>query len=100
SIDMVVALFAVLRAGAAYLPLELDLPIDRLRTVIDDARPALLVTTTARAELSDCARGHGTRVITLDGPDTVTALAGTPSTPLTASEVGDFAAGAARLKHP
>ena len=100
SIDMVVALFAVLRAGAAYLPLELDLPIDRLRTIIDDARPVLLVTTTASADLADCARGHGARVIAVDDADTVSALAGTPSKPLTASELGGFAAGAPRLTHP
>ena len=39
SVDMVVALFAVLRAGAAYLPLELDHPVDRLAVMLDDAAP-------------------------------------------------------------
>ncbi|UQU63541.1 amino acid adenylation domain-containing protein [Couchioplanes caeruleus] len=42
-IDMVVALFAVLRAGAAYLPLDLDLPAERRTTMVEDARPLLVV---------------------------------------------------------
>ncbi|MEV4642534.1 amino acid adenylation domain-containing protein [Actinoplanes sp. NPDC049548] len=42
-IDMVVALFAVLRAGAAYLPLDLDLPAERRQAMIDDARPLLVL---------------------------------------------------------
>ncbi|MFI7597372.1 amino acid adenylation domain-containing protein [Actinoplanes sp. NPDC049681] len=42
-IDMVVALFAVLRAGAAYLPLDLELPAGRRRTMIEDARPLLVL---------------------------------------------------------
>ncbi|MFF4591812.1 non-ribosomal peptide synthase/polyketide synthase [Amycolatopsis sp. NPDC001319] len=50
SIDMVVALFAVLRTGAAYLPLELDYPADRLALMLDDAGPLCLVTTTAVAQ--------------------------------------------------
>jgi amino acid adenylation domain-containing protein/non-ribosomal peptide synthase protein (TIGR01720 family) len=100
SIDMVVALFAVLRAGAAYLPLELDLPIDRLRTIVDDARPVLLLTTSERTELAACARGHGATVIAVDDPGTVATLAATPSDPLTADELGDFAEGAQRLQHP
>ncbi|KFU82304.1 non-ribosomal peptide synthase domain TIGR01720/amino acid adenylation domain-containing protein [Amycolatopsis lurida] len=45
SIDMVVALFAVLRTGAAYLPLELDYPVDRLTVMLEDARPLCLVST-------------------------------------------------------
>ncbi|MEV4195419.1 amino acid adenylation domain-containing protein, partial [Streptomyces toxytricini] len=36
SIDMVAALFAVLRTGAAYLPLDLDHPADRLRLMVED----------------------------------------------------------------
>ena len=42
-IDMVVALFAVLRAGAAYLPLDLDLPAERRRVMVEDARPLLVL---------------------------------------------------------
>ncbi len=44
SIDAVVALFAVLRAGAAYLPLELDYPDERLTVMLADACPALVLT--------------------------------------------------------
>ncbi|TDB94959.1 amino acid adenylation domain-containing protein, partial [Nonomuraea longispora] len=47
SIDMVAALFAVLRTGAAYLPLELDHPDERLLAMLADAGPVLLVTTRA-----------------------------------------------------
>ncbi|MEU9185750.1 amino acid adenylation domain-containing protein [Streptomyces sp. NPDC048484] len=47
SLDMVVALFAVLRTGAAYLPLELDHPDDRLVAMLQDARPTLLLSNAA-----------------------------------------------------
>lgn len=47
SLDMVVALFAVLRTGAAYLPLELDYPDDRLVAMLQDARPTLLLSNAA-----------------------------------------------------
>jgi amino acid adenylation domain-containing protein/FkbH-like protein len=40
-----IALLAVLRAGAVYLPLEARHPPARLREVIEDAAPRLLVTT-------------------------------------------------------
>ncbi len=43
SIEMVVALFAVLRTGAAYLPLDLDHPLDRLQLMIDDTDPVCLL---------------------------------------------------------
>ncbi|WP_062648989.1 non-ribosomal peptide synthetase [Streptomyces maremycinicus] len=66
SLDMVVALFAVLRTGAAYLPLELDHPADRLSLMLADARPLLLLTTTAVSATLD---GEMTRVL-LDAPDT------------------------------
>ncbi|WP_288437709.1 non-ribosomal peptide synthetase [uncultured Gordonia sp.] len=43
SIDTVVALFAILRAGAAYLPLELDHPDDRLHGILADAEPRIIL---------------------------------------------------------
>ncbi|WP_447007588.1 amino acid adenylation domain-containing protein [Saccharothrix isguenensis] len=45
--DMVVALFAVLRTGAAYLPLDLDHPADRLLMMIEDTEPLCVLSTTA-----------------------------------------------------
>ncbi|MFH9613616.1 amino acid adenylation domain-containing protein [Streptomyces pratensis] len=44
SADSVVALLAVLDAGAAFLPLDAAYPPERLRELIDDTRPALVVT--------------------------------------------------------
>ena len=38
-----VAVLAVLKAGGAYLPLDPTYPPDRLRDIVDDARPALVL---------------------------------------------------------
>ncbi|MGC4924952.1 amino acid adenylation domain-containing protein [Streptomyces sp. DT117] len=46
SVDTAVALLAVLRAGAAYLPVDPEYPEARVRHMLEDARPALLLTTT------------------------------------------------------
>ncbi|MEU9862518.1 amino acid adenylation domain-containing protein [Streptomyces sp. NPDC047971] len=47
SADAVVAAFAVLKAGGAYLPLDLDHPADRLSHMLGDAAPVCVVTTRA-----------------------------------------------------
>ncbi|WNI20542.1 non-ribosomal peptide synthetase [Streptomyces sp. ITFR-16] len=44
---LVVALLAVLKAGAAYVPLDPDYPAQRLSYMLDDASPRLLLTTPA-----------------------------------------------------
>ncbi|MFV2115558.1 amino acid adenylation domain-containing protein [Micromonospora sp. LOL_025] len=61
SLDLAVALGAVLRAGAAYLPIDLDHPADRLRFVLDDARPACVLTTSTSVEVF-----AGVRVLAVD----------------------------------
>ncbi|MFG3288621.1 non-ribosomal peptide synthase/polyketide synthase [Streptomyces sp. NPDC048179] len=78
SLDMVVALFAVLRTGAAYLPLELDHPADRLSLMLADARPLLLLTNAAVSATLD---GEPPRVL-LDDPAVERELAGLPDTPV------------------
>ncbi|MFB7570842.1 amino acid adenylation domain-containing protein [Streptomyces sp. NPDC056165] len=44
SVGMVVAQLAVLKAGAAYLPVDPDYPAERIRFMLQDARPRLVVT--------------------------------------------------------
>lgn len=43
-LDMVVALLAVLKAGGGYVPLDPSYPDDRLRYVLSDAAPAVVIT--------------------------------------------------------
>jgi amino acid adenylation domain-containing protein/non-ribosomal peptide synthase protein (TIGR01720 family) len=45
SAELIVALLAVLKAGAAYLPIDLGYPAERITFMLDDAQPALLLTT-------------------------------------------------------
>ncbi|MEU1790608.1 amino acid adenylation domain-containing protein [Streptomyces sparsogenes] len=64
----VLAVLAVLKAGAAYLPLDLRYPPERLRHVIADARPALVLTTAEAA--GPMAEAGARATLCLDGTDT------------------------------
>jgi amino acid adenylation domain-containing protein len=53
---LVVALFAVLKAGGAYVPIDTANPKERINSILADARPAIVLTTTAvRSELPETA---------------------------------------------
>jgi amino acid adenylation domain-containing protein len=43
SLELMATLFAVFKAGAAYLPLDPSYPAERLRFMIEDAKPAVIV---------------------------------------------------------
>src|SRR5690606_41365027 len=59
SADMVAALFAVLRTGAAYLPLELDHPAARLADMLADAEPACVLRSEERRVGKGCSSRLG-----------------------------------------
>ncbi|MDX2093740.1 MAG: amino acid adenylation domain-containing protein [Kofleriaceae bacterium] len=63
SLDMVVALYGVLKAGAAYVPLDPSYPRERLAFTIDDAAMPVLLT---QARVVDLLPDHGARVVRLD----------------------------------
>jgi amino acid adenylation domain-containing protein len=63
SIDAVVALLAILKAGAAYVPLDPDQPLRRLEEMLGDADARILLTERRR---SACARGLGVRRVEPD----------------------------------
>ncbi|NEB60642.1 amino acid adenylation domain-containing protein [Streptomyces diastaticus] len=64
SLDSIVALFAVLRTGAAYVPLELDHPDERIAAVLADARPEAVLTVSTVAHRLGGAAG----AVELDRP--------------------------------
>ncbi|MFG2572652.1 non-ribosomal peptide synthase/polyketide synthase [Streptomyces sp. NPDC048481] len=65
SVDLVVSLLAVLRAGGAYVPVDPDYPADRVAYMLADSRPALLVSDSATLPgLGECR----TPVLLVDRP--------------------------------
>ncbi|GAB2776620.1 non-ribosomal peptide synthetase [Streptomyces chlorus] len=77
SCDQVVAILAVLKTGAAYLPIDPASPAERIGHLLADAAPVTLVTTTGTAARAD---GTDVPVLLLDAPDTEADLAGRPAT--------------------
>ncbi|MFJ1578164.1 amino acid adenylation domain-containing protein [Streptomyces sp. NPDC088182] len=101
SIDMVAALFAVLRTGAAYLPLDLDHPADRLRLMVEDTGPLCLVSTTAVAPALRGDTGAAAPELLLDDAAVAAELAALPGGEIADDERRAFAHDVRdRLEHP
>ncbi len=77
SVDLLVALLAVLKAGGAYLPVDVTYPAERVEYLFADARPTVVCTTAAFAgTLPDA----GAPTVVVDEPHTRDHLATLPTT--------------------
>ncbi|MGB3440624.1 MAG: amino acid adenylation domain-containing protein [Actinophytocola sp.] len=74
--DAIVALFAVLKAGAGYVPIDPDHPARRIALTVADSAPEVLLTTEALREAAEAAADGVVRVVVLDDPATATRLDG------------------------
>ena len=74
SAEMIIALLGILKAGAAYLPLDPEYPVERLSYMLGDAQPACVLTSARIAERLP----ESVAQLLLDHPDTVGALAQSP----------------------
>ncbi|WP_326701205.1 amino acid adenylation domain-containing protein [Streptomyces sp. NBC_01754] len=79
SVDLVVSLLAVLKSGAAYLPLDPEYPAGRVTHMLDDAAPVCAITDRAHRLPKDT----GTPLVVLDGLDLSGYLWANPARPLT-----------------
>ncbi|WP_405365969.1 amino acid adenylation domain-containing protein [Kitasatospora sp. NBC_00039] len=80
SLDLVVAVLAVLKTGAAYVPMDPAAPADRLAFMLRDARPALLVTAGVADGPADADQQFAVPRLIVDAPEVLAALAEEPST--------------------
>ncbi|MGF0248160.1 amino acid adenylation domain-containing protein, partial [Rhodococcus erythropolis] len=86
SIDLVVALLAVVKAGGGYLPVDLTSPVDRVDFVLRDCAPKCVLTTGADgADIrdSDAIADNEIPVIAVDDPAILEALLRSSPFPVT-----------------
>lgn len=79
SLEMVVALLAVLKAGAAYVPLDPEYPRERLSFMMEDAQASVLLTMDG---LKGTLPSHDTELIALDKDWPLIAKEGDQNLPL------------------
>jgi len=69
SAESVVVLLAVLRAGGAYVPIDLEQPAGRLAQILTDLRPTVVVTDTRLRSRLDPVCPVDSRMLLMDDPD-------------------------------
>src|ERR1700691_87791 len=74
SADLAVSLLAVLKSGAAYLPVDPQYPADRIGYMLADARPPLLISTADTVAGWAAERPARTELILIDDPVTAAAI--------------------------
>jgi amino acid adenylation domain-containing protein len=72
SVELIVAVLAVQKAGAAYVPVDPGYPSDRIEYLLADAGPALVLTVSTLHHLLP----EGTAVVRTDSPETQVHLRG------------------------
>jgi len=92
TVDLIVALLAVIKAGAAYLPIDPAYPADRIAYVIGDSG-AVCMLTSVSVQVEELA---GIRVVLLDDPAVVEELKGFDD----AAPASDWPAHAPLPEHP
>ncbi|MFF8196788.1 condensation domain-containing protein, partial [Streptomyces bobili] len=75
-VDGVAALLGVMKAGGAYVPIDPSYPAERITFMLEDAAPVAVLVSEATAAVVPVA---GPRVVVVDAPETVGALAGVSS---------------------
>jgi amino acid adenylation domain-containing protein len=91
--EMVIALLAVLKTGAAYLSIDLSYPPDRIAFMLADARPRYLLTTGEVSGLLPPGSVASPSLITLDDPGVVADVRGlTCADPVDADRAGPLSA--------
>ncbi len=64
SIDTVITLMAVVRAGAAYVPISRDYPAGRIAEIIEDCSPRLVIASDENPIVTKCERVHFSELLT------------------------------------
>ncbi len=72
SADSIIAILAVLAAGAAYVPVDIDLPAARIESILRQSNPKIVITLDRHREIGD----RGYQALALDDPETIERIAG------------------------
>lgn len=75
SADSIIAILAVLAAGAAYVPVDIGLPAARVESILRQSNPTLVITVDRHRDIA----GRGYQVLILDDPGTAARISGRSS---------------------
>ena len=86
SVEMIVAMLAVLKAGAAYLPIDPELPSARRAFMLTDSQSSLVITTTSIYAALAAEHTGLPKALEVDDPQRVVELARLEAEPLSSNE--------------